>query len=440
MHGPEIIHAKVEAAQPIPRRKSRANGCDSEAGRLPWLPPAPITRDELCVAQLTPRCIVAGYLYADVAACIAPGGTGKTTAILDEHVCIALGLPVWGLDCVTPGPSLIITAEDRRERLVARLREICKARALTEAQTALVLEQVRIDDVTSEPRRLTAVVADVVTPTTFAHDIVVGCRMTGFAPVVVTFDPMVSFGVGESRVNDAEQGLIEAARVITAGLDCCTRFVHHTGKGNAREKAVDQYAGRNGSALADGCRMVAVMQPVDRAELAKATGRVLADGELAFVLHRPKVSYAPPQRENPLFIVRRGYAFEHVPRLTAEGRAEVETEAQRERERKLRGALLDAADAAWRDGLPLSRKGLVDRVSGFKTDDKRDAVAALLAEGWLFEVDVPRGWRLVNNGRKSYIVALTDCERDAYRASGELPADKLRPPPSIATPPRESMK
>ncbi|MFP5398961.1 MAG: AAA family ATPase [Gammaproteobacteria bacterium] len=434
MLGADHIRAKVDAAQPLPRRNSGANGHDPED--LPWLPPRAITRDELHAAQLTPRCIVAGYLYADVAALIAPGGTGKTTAVLDEHVCIALGLPVWGLECVTPGPSLIVTAEDRRERLVARLREICRARALTEAQTAIVLERVRIDDVTSKPRRLTAVVADTVTPSAFADDIVAGCRMTGFAPIIVTFDPMVSFGVGESRVNDAEQGMIEAARVITAGLDCCTRYVHHSGKGNARDKAVDQYAGRGGSAMADGCRMVAVMQATDAPELAKATGVMLGEDESAFALHRPKVSYAPPQR-SPIYVKRSGYAFAVAAMLTAEGREDADAERQRERDRALRGALLDAAEAAWREGVPLTQRGLVDAVEGFKTDAKRDALGRLLAECWLVEVRVPAGWRLTNNARRAYIVRLDANERRRLTESGELPADKMTPPPSVATPAAE---
>jgi RecA-family ATPase len=50
------------------------------------------------------------------------------------------------------------------------------------------------------------------------------------APVLVIIDPAVSFGVGETRVNDAEQGLIEAARRIRAALGCCVRYVHHTGR------------------------------------------------------------------------------------------------------------------------------------------------------------------------------------------------------------------
>jgi RecA-family ATPase len=41
--------------------------------------------------------------------------------------------------------------------------------------------------------------------------------------------------------------------------NCCVRYIHHSGKQNGRDKATDQYAGRGGSAFADGCRMVHVL-------------------------------------------------------------------------------------------------------------------------------------------------------------------------------------
>jgi RecA-family ATPase len=400
-----------------------------------WTLPEPIGVDEMAAARLTPRCIVEKYLFADVATLNAPGATGKTTATLYEAACIVLGLPVWGLRVETPGPVLIVTAEDRREFLVARLREVCLALRLSPHQTALVREQVRIDDRTVNRRRLTAIVGDVVETSALAAEIVEGCKANDYAPVLVQFDPLVSFGVGESRVNDAEQGVIDASRVIVAGLDCCVRLIHHVGKANSRDKATDQYAGRGGSALPDGARMVHIMQPAEASDLAKATGRSLAEDEHAFVLHRPKLTYTAPQKDKPLFVVRRGFQFEYVPTLDAQGREAEAQKREAERLRELRGAVLDAADAAWVQGLPLGQRALAEQVRGFKTDAKREAVAALLAEGWLYEVKVPAGWRLVNNSRRSYLVRLNEGERDAYRKTGQLPADKLTPPPAVALPP-----
>ncbi len=274
-----------------------------------WALPEPISADELRNARTAPRCIVDRYMWADVAALVAPGGSSKTTISLHEQVCIVLGRPVWGLEVQAPGPVLIVTAEDRREFLVARLRRICEAMQLSAGELARVREQVRIYDCTADVRRLTAVVDDVVVVSELAREMVDACQAQGFMPSLVQFDPMVSFGVGESRVNDAEQGLINAARVITAGLDCAVRYVHHTGVAKALDKAEHQYAGRGGSALADGCRMVHVLTTVDDAELYRATGEHLGGDEMAVKLSRPKLSYCPPSTQ-PLFIKRTGYRFQ----------------------------------------------------------------------------------------------------------------------------------
>lgn len=85
-------------------------------------------------------------------------------------------------------------------------------------------------------------------------------RSKEVAPVLVGFDPSVSFGAGERLVNDNEQSLILAGRRIVRGLGCCVRFICHSGKENARNGSIDQYSARGGSALADGARMVTVLR------------------------------------------------------------------------------------------------------------------------------------------------------------------------------------
>lgn len=402
-----------------------------------WSVPEVASVSEWASARLDPGCIVENYVYRDVALLIAPGSTGKTTATLFEAVCIVLGRPLWGLRVVTPGPVLIVTAEDRREFLVARLREICNAMGLADAEMQQVRHMIRIDDRTGQAaRRLTTIVNDIVEVAAFAMDIVNGCRRVGFAPVLVQFDPVVSFGVGEARVNDAEQGLIHAARVVMTELDCCVRLVHHSGKGPALEKRADQYAGRGGSALADGARMVSVMQAATAGELFKATRRSLEAGESAIALHRPKMSYAPAQDKNVIFVVRRGFSFEHVPLPTADSPEAAQAEQAQRRGSELRGAVLDAAESAWRSGMPASRTALARMVNGYRAEDKRAAVEQLVAEHWLLEVPVPPGWHRVNNSRRNFVVRLDAAERDELLSSGVAPAHKTTPPAGIALPPK----
>jgi RecA-family ATPase len=273
-----------------------------------WTMPSAIDAAEWMHARPTPDTLVRDYLYADVATLIAPGATGKTTLLLYEAICIVLGLLLYGLEVVRRGPVLILTAEDSREMLVARLRSIATEMGLTAEQITVVREQVRISDVSGTGFKLTKVHGEVVVPTETVDQVIAECR--DFKPVLVVIDPTVSFGIGESRVNDAEQGLVEAARKLRRALNCCVRYVHHTGKQNARDGAVDQYAGRGGSAFADGTRMVAVLQLMTADKWLQATGTELHDGDTGLRLARPKLSYAPPAGD--IFIRRTGYKFQHV--------------------------------------------------------------------------------------------------------------------------------
>ena len=252
-----------------------------------------------------------GLLFADVRLRIAPGGIGKTTAALYEAMRLALALPIWGYRPVAPIRTCFITREDPRCILLARLRELMRAADLTSDEQSAVLERVRILDLSSVDFRLAAVVGDIVVPHRLAIDELIEhiCH-DDFSPDWLVFDPAVSLGVGEMRVNDGEQGLVEAARLIRNALDCCVEFIHHSGKANAREQTLDQYTGRGGSAFADGARMVAVLQSVTAEQWIQATGASLAAGETGLVMALPKLSYAPPVER--VYIRRSGWRFDHT--------------------------------------------------------------------------------------------------------------------------------
>lgn len=273
-----------------------------------WTFPRPIDEQEWLSARATPDCIVENYLYADVALLNAPGGTGKTTLILMESIHIALGMDLWGRKVNKKGPVLLITAEDSREMLVARMRSITEEMGLTADQVNLVQQLVRISDVSGLGCKLTKIETDMVKSSGVVDDIIEGCR--DMPPVLIIIDPAVSFGVGESRVNDAEQGLIEVARELRRKLNCCVRYVHHTGKFNAITKSTSQYAGRGGSAFADGSRMVAIMHSHNAEEWKGLTGEDLDKEEVGLVMNLPKVSYAPPQE--PIYMVRKGFTFRQL--------------------------------------------------------------------------------------------------------------------------------
>lgn len=319
----EAVSSSVDRAPNVLRSGRKAHktaGDDGEDHGTPALALVPITPDELDRARLTPRVILRDLLYADVRIRISAGGTGKTTLALFEAVTLALCRPLYGRQPDRACRAVIVTREDSREILVARLREIMKAMDLEPDEIRTALGRIVVIDKSGESFRLSQVIADVVVPShvTLAELI---DALAEWAPDWIIFDPLVSFGVGEQRVNDAEQGLIEAFRILRNRLDCCVEGIHHSGKANAREKTLDQYSGRGGSALSDGARMVTVMQPLAPDEWLKETGTRLADGESGIVMALPKLSYSKPQES--IFIRRRGYAFawECVQKVTPEQRA-----------------------------------------------------------------------------------------------------------------------
>lgn len=332
----------------------------------------PITLDELHRAQLSPREILPHMLYADVRTRLAAGGIGKTTVATFEAVTLALGRELWGRMPERPMRTVIVTREDGREILVARMREIAYSMRLGADELDQVLQNVQIIDLTSFPFRLSRVVEDVVYPHSENIDQLTS-RLQAWAPDWIIFDPLVSFGVGESRVNDAEQGLIEAFRILRNRLDCCIEGIHHTGKVSAQEKRLDQYAGRGGSALSDGCRMVCVMQPLTPAEWHTATGTKLDAGESGIVMALPKLSYSRSQE--PVFIRRTGYRFtmETPNRRTPEQAAEaianqVEQFIRYEYEQGRRYSTADLENS--RDRMSLSRPELRAAITALKVSGR----------------------------------------------------------------------
>ncbi len=326
-------------------------------------------------AQSARPSIVDQWFYEDVGCFIAPGGTGKTTLLLFQAIMIVLGRELFGYQVTNPGPVILLTAEDTPESLVARLRVMCCQLGLSEAEMTTVREEILITDASGQGWKFTKVEKEAVLPSERLDKLVVAIGV--LKPSLLIVDPLVSFSIGESRINDAEQGMIEAARRIRNAAKCAVLYVHHTGKQNAREEALDQYAGRGGSALADGARMVHVLQRLTPEKWTEATGNELADEETGFVLARPKMTWCPPQPH--VYLKRRGYVFE---RHDAAGTDGVKTIY----------AIMDAkvwqfVKDEWERGVKHTQNSICD-MRLFPQSDTRKCVGRLLKDNRLAKEDV----------------------------------------------------
>lgn len=104
-----------------------------------------------------------------------------------------------------------------------------------------------------------------------------------------------------------------------------------------------------------------------------------------------------------------------------------------ERDREaLRERLLQLVANAFAQGQRLNKTALRSQAGGNATATG-NYIDVLLADGWLYEVEIPHTERLRN--KPSFLIALTESERANFKATGELPAHKLAIPPDWKKPP-----
>ena len=147
--------------------------------------------------------------------------------------------------------------------------------------------------------------------------------------------------------------------------------MHHTGQQVARDKITDQYAGRGGSALSDGSRMVHVMQSLTSEEWVKATGNTLQEGKSGVVYARPKITWAPPN-QSPVYLKQIGYIFERFGQISSVEGAQAQLERNAEE-------LLGHLKVKMLEGVRYSRTSIEDTDVLKTRNARRAAVRYLMA-------------------------------------------------------------
>lgn len=381
-------------------RQAAAQASKAFTAGIEWTPPPPITQGEWTSAKLTAPTLVERYLYADLALLVAAGGTGKTTLALWEAVHIALGRPLYGRK-VHQGRVLFLTGEDSRERLTARLREVCKSMGLQEEDVAQVREYVRISDVTGRQFKFAANVSGDITLTPNVDRLAEALRED--PPALIVIDPYVSFGPGEASVNDGAQGMVLAARRLTRALGSCVRFIHHVGQDAARSALKDQYTGRGGTALPDGSRMVAVLSPVEDHEIAPASLRpLLKDGGQLLELCMPKLSYCPSQA--PILIARNQWKIAWAEKPSND---QVKSDRAKSDEQAALRFISDSLERGQKHTKASAKEQY--RLSGLPRDRLSAAIGRLIADGRLQQRDLPEHER--HGSRKQYLVPIDEASK-----------------------------
>ncbi len=187
---------------------------------------------------------------------VAPGGRGKSMALIDLAICIATGrrwLDVY--DIADPGPVAIILAEESEAEARRRLFRLARALELTPAEKALVRERVILLGLHGQDVALSHVMNDQTTPTA-THAAL--SRLVRERSCDVILDPLVRFVPGaESNNVHANQAVLLLERL--AESEGRTVIVaHHTAKVARRDgNQGDTSDARGVSGLTDSARWVA---------------------------------------------------------------------------------------------------------------------------------------------------------------------------------------
>lgn len=289
-------------------------------------------------AAKPPQFVVAPYLPVAGASIAAPGGTGKTTVVMNEMVRIASGCALYGFPVKNPGTCILVTAEDGADYGRYVLQQI-----LADGIASGHLSQKPADIAKREVRIIgwrSSIYGPIVKADkegnlsrTPVYDLLMQL-IAPLNPVYVTFDPAVLFGAGERYSNDGDAFLAAMLHDTALAMGACVQLVDHVAKVIVREGIVDQYAARGGSAKTDNARLARQLTSVTDKD---ANGRdtLLPTGvtpediktHRLLRLHTTKSNYAPIGE--PLWLLRHKFWIEYLPTPTAdEVRARRHTEQE----------------------------------------------------------------------------------------------------------------
>lgn len=307
-----------DGAEPMPGARDpeaeRAAALAADPFRNRWLPLGDAMPDLFTAEPPPPKWLltrksddgrVRGVLRAGkVGLFVAAGGVGKTQALVQLAVAVAVGgAKQWldTFDVATPGRVLLALAEEDEDEVRRRLRSAARLLGLRPAEQDEVLRNVVALPLAGTPVGLVARDHDGNVTQTALLDALKAKLAESEGWSLLVLDPLSRWAGPDSETdNAAATRFIEAVEsLVTAPGTPAVLIAHHTPKSSrssARPGATVAITPRGSSALTDGARWVATLSPEDRAE-----GDELPVGEtVRFEI--VKSNYA--ERGEPLQLVR----------------------------------------------------------------------------------------------------------------------------------------
>lgn len=200
-----------------------------------------------------PRTILMGYFPVEAtSALVAMGGIGKTTWLVLQAIKAAKD----GIE------TLFISSEDGYEDYQAKIHNALFSKDLNgqqylEEDAAVVASKINIMNLRGAGKKLITEIGGSFVPSEFSSDLAEFIANECPNVRLVAVETVSRFAGGEK--NEHMEAIVSACDRIAIAIRGACVLVHHIGKAQARERIVDLYSGRGGSALGDNTRSMIVL-------------------------------------------------------------------------------------------------------------------------------------------------------------------------------------
>ena len=326
--------------------------------------------------------IVEGFIPKGVVGVlVAPGGTGKSRAVLQLSYAMATGTDWMGFKVKEKAKSMVLFAEDpeddvhrRHDAVVAEMMDAFFDDAPNAAEFWEDMRRSCVVPMMGAAPRLTRKVRDEARETKAVNALIATVKAhTGCS--LLTLDTLSRFRGGQENDNNDMSAFVGAMERIAKETACGVLVIHHTTKNGTRGLDASQAVARGGSALVDNARYSISMFPMTERD-AKHYGLSEKEQKLHVYMEHSKLNAAEK-------MITKWFRFSHsgvlIPVTLTSAVEGGEIQAENDRLVDTLVTLLAAREAAGEPGL--SRTDFVKEFGGVKRHPlylTRDALRGVL--------------------------------------------------------------
>jgi len=236
--------------------------------------------------------------FEKVGIIVAPGGTGKSQALMQVGVSIATGSLLFGVwEVGEAGSVLMLLAEDDEEEVHRRLNNIIGQLALSGniAAISALRKNLILKSMVGENNLMTETNQSREVQQTIYVDRLIATAAQIPDLKLIIIDPASRFRGGDENAAQDTTRFVEAIERVAQATGATILIAHHTNKGSMQATEANQNASRGSSALTDGVRWQMNLAGMSEKE-AKEFGIYPSERHYYLSATITKNNYAPPQQ------------------------------------------------------------------------------------------------------------------------------------------------